>query len=95
MKIPKSIRLLDGTYRIKLKKLECSCGRWGSGFISVKRKEILLNKTIINNPKFVYETLLHELAHYFAVYYGAENSETFAQAFSRFIILINSQLKNE
>jgi len=89
MKLPKTIKLLDADYKISFKNLE----RGRIGQINFKKSAIFIDESIKNCPKLIYGTLLHELGHYFGLYYDVGQSETFAQAFARFVILINKQIK--
>lgn len=60
------------------------------GLIIPEKKTIMIRIDLDYNSKI--RILFHELGHYFAYYYGLDTSETFAEAFTKYVITINDQL---
>jgi len=93
-KIPKKLFLLGEVYRTEFKKLE----KDDAGFIDFTNKVIQFDTSLDQgkNDAELRHVFWHELAgHYLSDYYGLEDSEIFAEAFSKFIISIIDQLQNE
>ena len=89
--LPKKINLLGRHYKIKMTDCKCKkCDSENAGTIDFNKGIIELHKNL--DKKEVEYVLFHELAHFFADYYRLENSEIFADAFTKYIISVIRQI---
>jgi Zn-dependent peptidase ImmA (M78 family) len=90
----KNLNLLGERYKLKfvseekMSKNNYSKNKYGSIFYDKNEIWILDNLS----DKIRREVILHELGHFFAKYYLLENSETFAEAFAKYVLSILTQL---
>ncbi len=95
MKIPDKLILLGEEIKIlKLKTEDLSCKKCGDTMIGryeQDNKKIYLS--IDDEENTPLQILLHELGHYYSMYYGLGSGEFQAESFAKFVESIIKQLK--
>ena len=95
MKIPdKMILLGEEVEIIKLNKEELTCSKCGEDMIGRYEQDkgrIFISQNSEDNTPL--QILLHELGHYYSMYYGLGSGEFQAESFANFVESIIKQLK--
>lgn len=91
---PNKIELLGETFKIKeVSKNELTCKECGEESIgNMMREEKIIHVAIDDEKNNPDEIILHELGHYYSIYYGLGEGEFPAESFGRFVKLIIKQL---